>query len=334
MVNARFVMLGVALFLAPITVSIVAHAQDAATVAEGLFREGVALLQKGELGPACQKLAESQRLDPSAGTLLNLADCHEKRGKIATAWSEFLSAARLAKHQSRPDAASEASRRAGLLEPKVSHLEIVLSQKIPGTTVEVDKVTLEASALGSLIPVDPGEHVVVISAPGYEPLSMKVQIGADHDRQTLTVPGLQRQAVSKNGRAAEPRPKTLPPDRGGEKPSPPIVGYVLGGAGIAAVATGGVFALLAKSAYSDAESDCPSHSDCSQHAIDLYDRAKLRANVANVGIGVGLVAVAVGTYLVVSAGGSEHGEKRAAKLSLAPVVTPNGAELWLQGAAF
>ena len=54
--------------------------------AEWLFREGRALMKKGDFAPACAKLAESQRLDPAVGTLMNLAECEERIGRTASAW--------------------------------------------------------------------------------------------------------------------------------------------------------------------------------------------------------------------------------------------------------
>jgi hypothetical protein len=49
-------------------------------IAEGLFREARGLFGRGQLEVACPKFAESNRLDPALGTLLNLALCHEQQG--------------------------------------------------------------------------------------------------------------------------------------------------------------------------------------------------------------------------------------------------------------
>ena len=65
------------------------------------------------------KFAESHRLDPSGGTILNLALCHEKEGKLARSWSEFTEAIAFARRDYRADREAEAQDHAGKLEPRL-----------------------------------------------------------------------------------------------------------------------------------------------------------------------------------------------------------------------
>lgn len=319
-----------------------AFAQGNVSVAEGLFREGRELMDKGDYAAACTKLAESQRLDPSPGTLLNLAACQEKQGKIASAWASYLAAARLARTQNRTNIADEAKTRAAELEPKVSYLKIVLAEKVAGIQVKIDDVTLEAAALDSKIPVDPGERTVSISAPGHEPAEMKINIGADHDSQTLNVPKLEKSAAA----PPPPGPKAPPGEPPGPAPAPdeateggpPVLAYVVGGVGVVALGVGTAFAFMAKSAYDDAESQCPSKTGCSSDAIDQRDKAETRANIANVGIGLGVVGVGVGAVLLLTHKPAKTEKPPTAtgfrSIRVSPFATSSSAGLSLSGVTF
>jgi hypothetical protein len=48
--------------------------------ATALFDEGRRVMAENHYAEACPKLAESERLAPSGGTLINLADCYEHAG--------------------------------------------------------------------------------------------------------------------------------------------------------------------------------------------------------------------------------------------------------------
>ena len=76
-----------------------AKAPDDPAAAQALFYEARQLMKENKFGLACPKLEESLRLDYGIGTEFNLADCNEKLGRLATAWSQFISVASAAKTQ-------------------------------------------------------------------------------------------------------------------------------------------------------------------------------------------------------------------------------------------
>src|SRR5215472_3244398 len=68
--------------------SALAQARDPAA-AEELFRKGREAIRRGDYAAGCPMFEESQRLDPSVGTLMNVADCEEHDGALATAWGHW-----------------------------------------------------------------------------------------------------------------------------------------------------------------------------------------------------------------------------------------------------
>lgn len=303
--------------------------------AEVLFREGKKLLAAGDVAGACAKLAESNRLETSSGTLINLADCHQKQGKTASAWGEFLSASRVAKTQGQTKRSEEAKKRADELEAHLSFVIVKVAERVPNLKLERDDVTVEDASLGTKLPVDPGRHVLSASAPGYKAWTKTFEIKPNGDVQELVVPKLEKDASA----AAVPAPTTTAssapasttaaPTQDAPPPPPPkkspVLGYVIGGAGVVLTGVGAVMGLSAMSTYKSAEDACPSHKGCAPSVGDDYDSAKSKANVANVAIGLGAVGIAVGAYLVVSSKRSESA------VVVAPAVGPGSAGAALGG---
>jgi hypothetical protein len=83
-----------------------------------LFRDGRDLIKHGKLAAGCDKLAASERLESSVGTLLNLGDCRDKLGMTASAWAAFRKAEAMAKRSGDATRQAEASRRAAQVEPR------------------------------------------------------------------------------------------------------------------------------------------------------------------------------------------------------------------------
>ena len=66
-----------------------AQAGQNQAAAQALYDEARKLVEAKNFAAACPKFKESYDLDPAGGTLLNLADCYERQGKPALAWTTF-----------------------------------------------------------------------------------------------------------------------------------------------------------------------------------------------------------------------------------------------------
>jgi hypothetical protein len=317
--------LSLALLALPVVVSARVHAQDVAA-AEALFRAGRELLAKGDYAAACPKLVESNRLDPSSGAALNVALCHLKQGKTATAWAEYVAAARLARQQHKPEREDEATKKAAELEKELSHITILVTQPVAGLEVRRDDVTVAASSFGTSLPIDPGEHVVTASAPGYKTVKLQATVGGDRDARTITIPALEK--VPERGSPTiekESEGAAAPPSKSGAGPAP----WVVGGLGIVALGVGGTFGVLALTTYHSATTACPTRMNCSSDALNTRSRANTFANVANVGIGVGAAGVVVGAILLATSPRSKASSDSA--LVIEPIISHREAGLGLTG---
>lgn len=113
------------------------------------------------------------------------------------------------------------------------------------------------------------------------------------------------------------------------KPTP-VLGYVLLGVGAVGVGVGAVFGVMALGSKSDAEKACPEAGGarhCPSSAADTLDSNSRNALIADIGIGVGLVAAAVGTYFIIKSPSSSD----SASVGVRTAASPQGGSLSLVG---
>jgi serine/threonine-protein kinase len=286
--------------------------------AEALFEEGVQLAERGQLLSACQKFEASEGLDVAVGTLLFLADCYERTGRLASAWSRFREAASLAHSQAMPDRERIATVRADALAPRMARVTVrVSAEPPPGIVVELGHQPVPKASWGSALPVDSGKLLLEASAPGYAPFRREITI-ADGARVDVPLPQLE----ALTGGESTPQQVTLRPVRP-EAPRSSVKtthavdrGYaarvtgatlaVWGGLGLAA---GGVLTALAATRNDKSRDYCPeSERLCTQRGVELRHEAQKLADSATISLAVGggLLAAGLVVYWAAPRGATER----------------------------
>lgn len=287
--------------------AVASHAQEAprpaapsedAALAEALFREGRTLLEGGQVDAACSKLEGSQKLDPKISTLMNLAACHELQGRTASAWAEFLEAARLTRVTPvrDPKALEAVARaRAEAIAPRIHRIAIEKPDAIAqGVELLVDGRALPRAAWNTPIPVDPGEREVVARAPGHAPWSRKLSISGEVRQHALAVPALIVLPEADPTVVGQPPPPPEPRSaRLGSVPFLVGAGVALVGAGI-----GSFLGLQAIERKKERDRECDP-TGCSDRGLDKQDSANTAALGSTIAFAVGGAGALFAIYWLV-----------------------------------
>ena len=279
-----------------------AQAQSAA--AEALFDQGRAALAAGDLDTACARFRGSDQVEPAAGTRGNLADCEQRRGKVATAWEVYKSA--LAMLPPADPRVAVVEERIKALEARLPKLVLTLAPAAPKeTTVREGEVTIGSSAtFGVPLPLDPGVHHLTVLAPGLAPRPLDVSLT---EGKTTAV-------VVESGAPAGDEPVEHQ-----ASPGP----WIVGGIGVVGLVVGiatGVVVLQKKAATSGC-TEGPPPTCPTQAGVDAANLGRTLGPVSTVGLVVG------GAGLL--AGGLWLGLGRKAGVGVAPV--PGGVAWRVEG---
>lgn len=265
-------------------------AKDVSTPGEKLFREGRDAMGTGDYVTACAKFKESYALEHVVTSLLNEADCEEKRGRLNTSLKLW--------QDGRGRAEDDAARKlcddhVNALKPRVPLLEVqVATPDLSAVTVTLDGAPF---ATGVATPVDPGSHDLVAGAAGRSSETQKVQL-EEGGKKTVTVLGAVASTTNNPPVTAPATPPT--------SSSSPVrtAGWITGGVGLAGLVLFGATGIAVLT----------NHDDCPEYkcASDKRPQGLLVANA--VGLVVGIVGVGVGTTLVIVGGPKKTDAPKAA----------------------
>jgi hypothetical protein len=281
------------------------------SIAEQLFLDGRKLMEEGKFEAACAKFKAGHDIDRTAtGTLLNLALCHERINRNASAWAEFrqVAAESAGKREDRVALAREHEAR---LAPRLSRVRIVVppAARAPGLklVLDDDQAIAEAS-WGSDLPIDPGPHVLHASAPAKVAASVEMTVGDVAAHELITVPVLADVPVERpSGVSGVSDASDVARERAAAaRQTRRIIGFSLSGVGAATLVGGLAFGLSASSQNARAKSLCDPNGVCpdtsvkddASRTLASADRAATVANILSIAGGALFVG---GTIVVLTA---------------------------------
>jgi serine/threonine-protein kinase len=330
-----------ALFLLP---RIVRAGEPAA--AEQLYDEAKRLTTSGHYAEACPKFEQSQKLDPGLGTQFHLADCWQHVGRTASAWALFREVESGARAGGQTARARVAKDRADGLEPFLTKLVIATgnASTVTGLVIQRDGTEVPREAWGSPVPVDPGTHQVIASAPARQAWQSSVVVEGQGKVVTIEVPLLAGVATAEQPPpvaavpSTQPNPVRPPPsaarrdvgvtsampaseqpvlqNRGGAQRA---VGWIMVGAGLVGVGVGAYFGARWMGDHETAGLHCPGGA-CDSIGIASNDDADKQARYVLASAGGGLASLIIGTVLVATAPSPRLVPPNTARLEVTPIV--------------
>lgn len=273
-----------------------ALARDPAA-AEALFRAAKDAMARGALDEACDKFRQSQALDPAPGTLFRLADCEETRGRIATAWALFDEVVQ--KLEPSDERIAMVRERRARIEPRLPRLVLRVAPGSPSdVSVRRGDAAVGAAGLGVALPIDPGKHVLVVTAAGHAAVEVPIEIAERQTKEVTVQPG-PVVAAPRRADAAVGANDTAGAARGSPQR---WLGIAVGAVGVVGIGVGTGFGLVAMGKHDDAAARCPEPDPCGDRAAaQAWSDATTAGTVSTVAFVAGGVLAAGGAALWLTA---------------------------------
>jgi hypothetical protein len=279
--------------------------------AKKLAAQGRAALKNKRFDEAETALRRANELDPSPQLKLDLARALSGAGKLVEA-STVLHEIEAAPGKGWQDklVRGSAKKLLGEIEGRIPWIQVTVTGPKPAeASVSIDGNEIDATAE---VPIDPGDHVVQVEAPGWVSAEEKVKLGE----------GVHRQVKIKLEREAAAAPPPPPPDTGGSK-VPAIIAF---GVGVAGTGVGAVFGILAFQQTSEAKERCDGNvCPDDPRVVNARDAAVQYGNISTIGFIAGGVGVATGIVLLLVSSGSDEPEPTDASARIQPWIGPGQA---------
>jgi hypothetical protein len=245
--------------------------------ARKIAEEGLSLFNAGQYVEALERFERAGTLVRAPTMGLMAGRSLVKLGRFVEASERFLTAAQMKLDADASDAFRKAQVDAGkereAIQPRIPSLTIVLEGGASGGSVTLDGKTLEAGMIGAAVPVDPGQHTVVVTR---DKTSKTERLQIQEGEQRRVVLALE-----------------LPPSTTSGLKVAGITGLALGGAGLVAFAVSGGLALSL-----DSELRVPCKDGCPPELQEKNSTFETLKVVTTASLVTGLLLVGTGALLV------------------------------------
>ena len=310
-----------------------AHAQTSSELAaaQRWFAEGLAFEGSARWTEALERFRRVAAVKHTPQVDFHVGLGEEHVGELVAATVDLRRALDAASAQHVANVERAATTELERLGPRVPHLQIILPVSPTSAVTKVTKVTLDERplsvvALGEPIAVDPGAHVVTVSF-GSGDVTRNVTMA---ERQLAKVPFEPPRAEA----AATPVATSAPEDA--TKPSPPTEttdtgrsstpGWVLVGAGGAAVIGGAVFWALRGHEESTLDAACGAGgAHCPSSVHSDYTAGKTDSAVSIALFAAGAASAGAGIVWLVTRGHGSSPQDARLTPTVSPVFFPGGA---------
>ncbi|WP_437574922.1 tetratricopeptide repeat protein [Sorangium sp. So ce887] len=262
---------------------------------------------------------QSQALYASRGNLYNLALCEREIGQVASAWRHFKEL--LPQLEPSDPRLPTTQQQLTDLEPRLPRLVVQLADGAPAPSeVLLDRAAMPQASLGSELPVDPGDHVLVARWVDGRQAEARVSVAEGVRKDVRLEPPPAAAAPPPDRVSDAPQAPSPPPD------APPLpassarrtLAFVVGGVGVAALGGSFITGGLAIGAKGDLEKECPDPSRCSDEGMSISSRGQTLTTTSTVLGAIGLAGIGAGLVLLLTA------PEQRTSIALAPAILPGG----------
>lgn len=217
-------------------------------VARQHFEAGKAHQQRREWALAAERYRQALAIKDTPGLRYRVGFCEEQRGNLVEAELEYARAAELLAAGVRAeDVRALLPEAMAAVKRRTPELVLKLERPVPELTLRIDGREVAPTLIGQQIPLNPGQHSINMSAPGYQNFQHQLEL-AEGDRRRI-VARLLPESSAASGLMAVTAETTVAE---ASSPGPARLAVIIGGSTLAAAGAGaGIGYLLRKNSEED-----------------------------------------------------------------------------------